>query len=302
MLKIVMTSSMKNDPEKYVRECESEYSERISAASAEILKRGTRFITLSGPSCSGKTTAARRIADQLSRDGRDVRIISIDNFFRSREKGREAEMVSGEKIDYDSVDALDLERLADFSNKIEHGQPAEVPHFDFASGKSLAGEKITPKSNSMFIYEGIQAIYPELYPLYGENPFGIFTSVEQDVECSDIFIGRRDIRLIRRIVRDHKFRGTSCKFSFFIWRSVLMNEEKNINPHIGCADLTLDSLLPYEIFVMGSELLPLLAEIPEGSIYYPKALELQEKVKTLASWPTAIVPKDSILREFLGQN
>ena len=95
-----MTSSMKNDPEKYVRECESEYSERISAASAEILKRGTRFITLSGPSCSGKTTAARRIADQLSRDGRDVRIISIDNFFRSREKGREAEMASGEKIDY----------------------------------------------------------------------------------------------------------------------------------------------------------------------------------------------------------
>ena len=74
------------------------------------------------------------------------------------------------------------------------------------------------------------------------------------------------------------------------------------DPHIGCADLTLDSLLPYEIFVMGSELLPLLAEIPEGSIYYPKALELQEKVKTLASWPTAIVPKDSILREFLGQN
>ncbi|MFQ9147424.1 MAG: hypothetical protein ACLR5G_03825 [Eubacteriales bacterium] len=78
---------MKNDPKKYVRECESEYSERISAAAAEILKRGTRFITLSGPSCSGKTTAARRIADQLSRDGRDVRIISIDNFFRSREKG-----------------------------------------------------------------------------------------------------------------------------------------------------------------------------------------------------------------------
>lgn len=238
MLKIVMTSSMKNDPEKYVRECESEYSERDFCRFGRNPEARNPFYNAQRSELLGQNDGGTPDRGSIitRRAGRPY---NFDRQFLSEPRKR-ARSGDGER----GKDRLRFGRRAGprtargFSNKIEHGQPAEVPHFDFASGKSLAGEKITPKSNSMFIYEGIQAIYPELYPLYGENPFGIFTSVEQDVECSDIFIGRRDIRLIRRIVEITNFAARPVNSASLFGECVLMNEEKNINPHIRMRGLT----------------------------------------------------------------
>ena len=166
-----------------------------------------------------------------------------------------------------------------------------MPRFDFELGKSFPdGKLIVPDEKSVFLYEGIQTMYPELAPVFGSNPVKIFTSVSQDMEFSEVFFGKRDIRLIRRLVRDRKYRGATLEFTFFIWRSVIMNEEKYIGDYSESARVKIDSLIPYEVFVIGGELKPLLSEIKETSRYYPKALECEEKLSKFETWSPDLVP------------
>ena len=301
MISIVKTTAMRRDPKGFIGNCESSYKKQLDAAVREINRKGSsQFVTVGGPSCSGKTTASRRIAAELEKKGKTVHIISVDDFFKTRECGRDEEMAKGGRIDYDSIDALDVEKLAEFSEALEHGREARMPRFDFELGKSFPdGKLIVPDEKSVFLYEGIQTMYPELAPVFGSNPVKIFTSVSQDMEFSEVFFGKRDIRLIRRLVRDRKYRGATLEFTFFIWRSVIMNEEKYIGDYSDSASIKIDSLIPYEVFVIGGELKPLLSEIKETSRYYPKALEFEEKLSKFETWAVDLVPEDSILKEFI---
>ncbi len=283
-----------------INECEKSFEERLNEVSRIIVDADTKIIALSGPTCSGKTTTAAKLTRELEAHGADVHLVSIDNFFRPRNVlDREAEM-NNANIDYDSINAIDLELLRDRAASIIAGAPTELPIYDFSLGRTHSFEKVDPDEHSVFIFEGIQAIYPEVTELFGNNYKSIYISVEDDLYVDDCFFSKREQRLLRRLVRDYKFRGASPEFTFFLWRSVAANEDRSILPYADGADIKINSFMAYEIYLMKSVLPEILALVPEDSVYLAKAYEIMSKLEGVEPISPKLVPDGSVLREFIG--
>lgn len=286
----------------FIRDCETSFEKRLDEACASLTSReGTRIIALSGPTCSGKTTAAGKMISELEKSGRDIHLISIDDFFKERDVlNREKEMAGGTGLDYDSVNAIDLELLEKCTESILAHRETTLPKYVFKTGSRLCGETVRPSDNSIFIFEGIQAVYPEVTKLFGNDHLSVRIGVEDDLSLNGAVFGKRDIRLMRRLVRDYRFRGAAPEFTFYIWRSVVQNEERSIEPYESGIDIRIDSLIPYEVMLMKSELTPILELIPDTNRFYPKALEFIERLSELETVTPDMIPQNSLLREFVG--
>ncbi len=288
--------------QKFIKECENDFEKRLDKACAACIAKDPRIIALSGPTCSGKTTAADKFVLDLAKKGKEIHVISIDDFFKERDLMKRAdEMAGGVKLDYDSVNALDFELLSQCASDILSGNRTVLPKYDFTTGKRSDGELIVPSENSIFIFEGIQAVYPEVTALFGDRYVSVSINVEDDLEFNGDVFSKRDIRLMRRLVRDYRFRGAAPDFTFYLWRSVVLNEEKSIMPYEEKIDIKIDSLIPYEVMLMKNELTPILEKVPETSRFYVKALEYIERLKELDSVTPDMVPENSLLREFIGK-
>lgn len=302
MLTIERNCRSAADRKKFIKECESEFAKRLDRACKECSSRAPRVIALSGPTCSGKTTASHKIAAELSKNGKDVHSISIDNFFKERDiLNRENEMSGGARLDYDSINAIDFELFDHCTSEILAGHETVLPRYDFAGGTRVSGETIKLGENSVIIFEGIQAVYPEVVALMGDDVVSVSVNVEDDLEFNDIIFNRRDIRLMRRLVRDYRFRGAEPEFTFYLWRSVVLNEERSILPHEEKIDIRIDSLIPYEVMLMKSELTPILEKVSDTSRFYAKALEYIERLERIDIVTPDMVPEGSLLREFIGE-
>ena len=286
----------------FIKECESGFEKRLDKAVAECVSRGARIIALSGPTCSGKTTAAGKIIAELSAKGNDVHVISIDDFFKERDiLNRESEMAGGVRLDYDSISAIDFGLLESRVSTLLAGGKVALPKYDFKTGTRTEGETIAPTDKSIFVFEGIQAVYPEVVALLGDEAVSVSINVEDDLEFNGVIFNKRDIRLMRRLVRDYRFRGAEPEFTFYLWRSVVMNEERSILPYEEKIAIKIDSLIPYEVMLMKSELLPILDRVPETSRFYAKALEYGERLRGLDPITPDMIPETSLLREFIGK-
>ena len=298
-----MKRSLRSAKERaaFVKECEERFEKRLDEVAAELVSSGTRIIALSGPTCSGKTTTANKLTAELEACGKDVHLVSIDNFFLERDVLDEAAERSGKPLDYDSVKAIDLALLEERAASIIKGDPTELPVFDFKTGKRTHYETVDPDDASVFIFEGIQAIYPEVTALFGKDYRSVYISVEDDIEMGDVYFGKRDVRLMRRLLRDYQFRGAHPDFTFHLWRSVAANEDRAILPYVDTVDLRINSTMPYEVCVMKKLLPPVLDLVSDTAMHYPKALEIGEKLKKLDVIDPALVPEASVLREFIGK-
>lgn len=292
--------SFKNEQEKidFVHECESDFERRLDDASKKIVKSGITNILLSGPTCSGKTTTANKIIGDFHQADKEVTVISIDDFFYERKDSR---VVSEEKIDYDSVEALDLELLSKCIKNAHAGSNIKVPIFDFVSQSRIGYNAHYITENEVLLFEGIQAVYPEVVSMFDSEYLGVFINVNEDVCLNGIEFQRDEIRLIRRIVRDRKFRGASSEFSFFLWETVRENEDKNIYPNKNICKVQLDSFMGYELFLIRPYILEALAEVGPDSKYYDKARRLMEKFLPLDEIKYEYIPKNSLYTEFLGK-
>lgn len=300
MIKLSKTFANDKEIKEFIRECEDSFESRLDEVCAEIINDGTRIIALSGPTCSGKTTTASKLTSELTACGYEVHLISIDNFFRERDTlDREAIMKNG-SIDYDSVDAIDLDLLRERAASIIAGRPTELPVYDFTLGKCTHCEHVDPNDHCVFIFEGIQAIYPEVTALFGEKYKSVYISVEDDLEVNGVYFGKRELRLMRRLIRDYNFRGAAPEFTFFLWRSVAANEDRSILPYADAVDLKINSFMAYEVFLMRTVLPGLLAQVPETNVYFPKAYEITKRLTKLPSIEADMVPEGSLLREFIG--
>ncbi len=301
MLTIERNCRTAADRRKFIKECENDFSKRLDKACAECSKQSARVIALSGPTCSGKTTAAGKLVAELSKSGKDVHPISIDNFFKERDVlNRENEMSGGARLDYDSINAIDFELFDHCTSELLAGRETVLPSYDFANGTRVTGETIKPNANSVFLFEGIQAVYPEVVALMGDETVSVSINVEDDLEFNGVIFNRRDIRLMRRLVRDFRFRGAAPEFTFYLWRSVVLNEERSILPHEERIDIRIDSLIPYEVMLMKSELTPILEQVADTNRFYAKALEYIERLHRIDIVTPDMIPEDSLLREFIG--
>ncbi len=282
-----------------INECEKDFESRLDIASKQIVNSGATNILLSGPTCAGKTTTAQKIISDFNEIGKKVTVISIDDFFLDRQEAREVD--HDKKIDYDSVDVLDLPLLAECIKNAKPGNTIKVPKFDFLTQSRTEYIEHYIDYNEVLIYEGIQAVYPEITALFEENYKGIFIDVLDDVVVNGVDFKKHEIRLIRRLVRDRKFRGASPDFTFYLWETVRQNEKKSIYPNKNICTVQIDSFMGYELFLMKKYLTEVLSEVDKEGKYYEKANKLLSKIQAFKEIDYKYIPKNSLYTEFLGK-
>ena len=290
-----------NEQEKidFVNECERDFEKRLGEASKEVINSKNMNVLLSGPTCSGKTTTANKIIEDYHQIGKAVTVISIDDFFYDVSSGRIVR--DNEKVDYDSVDVLDLELLGECIKNAKPLSNIKVPIFDFISQSRIGYNAHYITEDEVLLYEGIQAVYPEVSSLFDGKFIGIFINVNEDVCVNGTVFQRDEIRLIRRLVRDRKFRGASADFTFFLWQTVRENEDKSIFPNKNICKIQLDSFMGYELFLIKPYIQETLSEVQPDSKYYEQAQALLNKFANLDEISYDYIPKNSLYTEFLGK-
>ena len=293
--------AFKSEQEKidFVNDCEADFERRLDVATKKITSSSVINILLSGPTCSGKTTTANKIIGDYHEVGKEVTVISIDDFFYERDDARTIK--ENEKIDYDSVEVIDLDKLKECITSAKPGNNIKVPIFDFVTQSRLGYNSHYITTDEVLLYEGIQAVYPEVTSLFDDEFIGVFINVNEDVCLNGILFSRDEIRLVRRLVRDRKFRGASADFTFYLWETVRENEDKNIFPNKNICTVQLDSFMGYELFLIKPYILDVLSEVGADSPYFEKAKNLIGKFLNLDEIKYEYIPKNSLYTEFLGK-
>lgn len=288
-----------SEAEEFVKQCEAQFSRDLDEAIEHVFDvEDVKIITLSGPTCSGKTTTATKLEERIEQSGKNAVMLSIDDFFFGRSDRNDVE---GEAPDYDSVKAIDLPYLQKFTADLLDGKTVYIPKFSFTAAERVGYEEYTPSPRDIYIYEGIQAVYPEVTSLFGGKYRSIFIRPNEDVEYNGVVLDRNELRFLRRIVRDYKFRNATAEFSFHLWQTVRSNEEKNIFPYAE-SDVYINSFLPYEPFIISHYAIDVLSTVPMDSQYRDEADALIEKLKVFDNpyFSDRMVPDNSVFREFIG--
>ena len=274
---------------------------KIAQIAEEIAHRkGVKLVLLAGPSSSGKTTTCKRLSIQLAVNGLKPLQISLDDYFVDREKTPKDEY--GE-YDYESIYALDLELLNEQFNALFRGEEVELPKYDFPSGRSKkSGKKLKMNENNVLVVEGIHALNPELTShIPNEQIFRVYASALTTILLDNHnYIPTTDNRLLRRIIRDYKYRGVSAQETIHRWPSVRAGENKWIFPFQENADAMFNTAMLYELAVIKTQAEPLLQQVPENCEEYAEAYRLLKFLKYFKGIPYNNLPPTSLLREFLG--
>ena len=274
---------------------------KIAKIAEEIANRkGVKLVLLAGPSSSGKTTSCKRLSIQLAVNGLKPLQISLDDYFVDMEKTPKD--ASGE-YDYESIYALDLDLINEQFNALFRGEEVELPKYDFQSGKSKkSGNKLKMNDNNVLVVEGIHALNPELTAhIPQEQIFRVYASALTTILLDNHnYIPTTDNRLLRRIIRDYKYRGVSAQETIHRWPSVRAGENKWIFPFQENADAMLNTAMLYELAVIKTQAEPLLQQVPENCEEYAEAYRLLKFLKYFKGIPYNNLPPTSLLREFLG--
>lgn len=287
-----------------VRKCEEVFDEQLTALSDKVYsEKELKVITLSGPTCSGKTTTSKKLVDYFSQRAKRVNIISIDDFYYDKEKLHEISRNKGmTKVDYDSVDTIDLSLLKRVVDEIFDKKQSKVhtPVFDFTKGRRVGFRELDCTDDDLFLFEGIQALYPEVHSLFdGHLSFDIFICVDSAISANGELFSPNEIRLMRRLVRDHNFRATDAAATFRLWESVRQNEDNNIFPYASICKHRIDSTFSCEISLLKNCLTQILKEIEKDHAYYSLARKITSKIENIPSIDSKYLAKDSLYREFL---
>jgi len=275
---------------------------RIERIANEIVSRQeVKVILIAGPSSSGKTTFSKRLSLHLMANGLKPYPISLDDYFVDRTRTPRDE--TGD-YDYESVHAVDLKLLQEHISLLLRGEEIELPRYDFPTGTSQpSGRKLRLNDDMILLFEGIHALNPELTAQIPEScKYRIYASVLAPIYMDkDKMISRTDSRLIRRILRDYRYRGASARETIARWPSVRRGEDKWVFPFQTYANVEFNSVQIYELAVLRNKVLPILAEITPDMPEY----EISDRLRKLLLMFTpiedlSITPPTSLLREFMG--
>lgn len=294
---------VKQDPAKFVLECETEFNNTVHRAADEILSNLNRspIVLMSGPSGSGKTTTAKKITSELTRLGITAHNISLDNYFLTVDPATAPRTPEGE-IDYESPDCLDLELLNLHFKKLAAGEQIDIPHFSFTQRARKPGKE-TPMvlgKNEVAIFEGIHALN-ECITFNHQDAYKLYVSTLADIQdAGTVLVKSPSLRLVRRIVRDSFFRNADPKFTLKIWDNIRRGENENILPYKDSANLTLNTSLPYELSVMRQYADNVYSQLSEANEFFSDFHKVVMAFCRFEDIDASVVPADSILREFIG--
>lgn len=274
---------------------------KIASIAEQIAHRqGTRIVLIAGPSSSGKTTFCKRLSIQLVTCGIKPIQISLDDYFVDRHLTPKDE--NGE-YDYESVHALNIPLLNEQLQQLFEGKNIELPKYNFQTGKSeKSGKRLQLGDNQVLVLEGIHALNPELTAqIPQEQKFHIYISALTTILLDDHnYIRTTDNRLLRRIIRDYKYRGVNAQETIHRWPSVRAGENKWIFPYQENADVMFNTAMLFELAVIKQQAEPLLDLVPENCPEYAEAYRLRTFLDYIQPIPNRALPPTSLLREFLG--
>ncbi len=280
---------------------EALHEQRISAIADRIATRReqVKIVLISGPSSSGKTTTSRRLTVQLLSRGISPYSLEMDNYFVDRERTPRDEKGN---FDFESLFALDLERMAHNLHELIELKSVQLPHFNFISGRSESGETVRLNPGQIIIIEGIHGLNPNLLPDFPTSQtFRIYISALTQLNLDrHNRVSTTDTRLIRRTVRDARDRGYSAQDTIGRWESVTRGEKRNIFPYQEHADEIFNSALVYELGALKPFAEPLLRQVPFGTPEHVEAKRLLALLEWFTPIDGELVPDNSLLREFIG--
>lgn len=259
-----------------------------------------RVVLIAGPSSSGKTTFCKRLSIQLLANGIRPVQISLDDYFVDREKTPKD--ADGD-WDYESIHALDINLINLQLSALFRGEEVELPKYDFLSGRSgMSGKRLRLADRQVLLVEGIHALNPELTAqIPKRQKFHVYISALTSILLDDHnYIPTTDNRLLRRIIRDHKYRGVSAQETIRRWPSVRAGETKWVFPFQENADVMFNTAMLYELAVIQEQAAPLLAKVPENCVEYSEAYRLRKFLRYITPIPNRALPPTSLIREFLG--
>ena len=284
-----------------IKVAEALQEKKITRIADDICERGTvKLVLVSGPSSSGKTTFSKRLSIALAVNGKRPTPLSMDDYFVSRDKTPRDE--HGD-YDFESLYALDLELFNDHLKKMLAGEEVSLPTFNFETGmREYRGNTIKLDENDILVIEGIHALNPTLTSeIPSERKFKVYVSALTTISFDNHnWIPTTDNRLLRRIIRDYKYRGYSAIDTISRWPKVNAGEEKWIFPYQENADVMFNSALIFELSVLKKFAEPILSEVPQNCVEYSEVHRLQNFLKYFTPIQETEIPFTSLLREFLG--
>ena len=296
--------SEKREIKPFIRVAEALHNKKISQIADNIASRkgNVRVILVAGPSSSGKTTFTKKLSIQLRVMGFNPVSISLDNYYLPN---NEAPLDENGKPDFESLYSLNIDLLNKHLLQLFDGKEVEIPIFDFITGRPKeTGTLLQLTKRNVLLIEGIHGLNPELTPLVGNDlKYKIYISALTQLNMDDHNrIPTTDNRLVRRMVRDHQFRGNSAETTLNMWPSVRRGEENNIFRFQDQADSVFNSALDYELAVLKIYATPILRTIKPENKVYNEAIRLLSFLDNFSSIPPQHVPDQSILREFIGES
>ncbi|WP_300110428.1 nucleoside kinase [uncultured Alistipes sp.] len=292
------------DASELIKIAEAFHENKLAQIAAQIeqanRERGVRLVLISGPSSSGKTTFAKRLGVQLRILGLQPVLISLDDYFVERTQTPRDE--NGE-YDYEALEAIDLKQFNDHLQRLERGESVEIPRYDFITGtRQWHDNPLKLDENSLLIVEGIHGLNPALTPIVPDSrKFKIYVSCFTSVALDNVSrIATSDNRLLRRLTRDYRTRGSDALATLSRWESVRRGEEKHIFPYQENADVMFNSSLFYEISVLRRFAEPILREVPNTMPEYGEARRMLKFLDNFIPIAPDEIPPTSLLREFIG--
>jgi uridine kinase len=273
---------------------------KLSRIADEILERGSKIVLIAGPSSSGKTTTSKRLAILLMACGLHPHILSTDDYFVNRV---DTPLDEEGNYDFECIGAVDVDLFNKQMRQLLDGDEVEIPRYDFPTGKRVyEGRKLKIGSDDIIILEGNHALNPIMSKLIDEkSKYRVYVSTMTTIALDDHnFVPTRDIRLLRRIIRDYNYRGYSAFETIARCPSVTRGEEKWIMPYQENADATFNSALLYELGAIRNQVLPILEQVNERVTEYAEASRLRKFLRYFRPIPIDQIPPTSLLREFAG--
>ncbi len=293
---------MLSTPQMLITAEEKRYRDEIVAVAERIhaVQRKRRIVLLCGPSSSGKTTTASLLKSELALLGTTAHVVSLDDFYLGKGK---APVLPDGKLDYETIDALDLKRLLRCIDELVTNGRTELPIFDFQNHCPKAQTvHLELEEDAAVIFEGIHAFHPKLkdaIPKGGTIRLFINT-LSRFVQQDGVWLARRDLRLCRRILRDDQFRASPFSNTMEMWPQVVRGEELYMFPYTDTADCVIDTTFAYEPCIFKEPLIKRLSKVADNDPHVAVARRLQERLCVFPAISTELLPENSILREFTG--
>jgi len=291
-----------SEPTRLAEAAEARYAGIITAIAGRVRSAcGHKLVLLAGPSASGKTTTAQKIADSLCTQDTRAHRISLDDFYL---EAQHMPCLPDGTPDIESVHALDLPLLRETLRALMETGRGDIPHFKFGAGGRTRFDPLEIGPEDIIVLEGLHALHPEITGHTGfpeQAVTKVYVSVASRIyNHREIVINKRNLRLVRRILRDHQFRGSDAARTIAMWPAVTKGEEQWLSPCKPNADFLINSIHVYEPCVFAPRVLPLLESVPMDAPGAGAAARLANSLRRFESLPEAIVPPGSLLREFLG--